>query len=549
MNKLLAAGLLSAVLLCHACNEGTQGEKYSGDSTQDLRLFEPGNKDEAQQPEVAATEGYAPITENTFRRVSDNPLSTFSIDVDGASYSNVRRMLQDGYLPPAGAVRIEEMINYFRYDYAAPANNEPFAIHTEMSTAPWNKKHQLVMVGLQGKRISTDNLPPANLVFLVDVSGSMESADKLPLVKSALHLLTDQLRSQDRVSLVVYAGSAGLVLEPTPGNEKTTINDAIDRLEAGGSTAGAAGLQLAYQTARNYFRKEGTNRVLICTDGDFNMGESSDDAMERLIEKERESGVFLSVLGFGTGNYQDAKMQLLADKGNGNHSYIDGLSEARKVLATEFGGTVFTIAKDVKLQVEFNPASVQAYRLIGYENRMLAKEDFNDDRKDAGELGSGHTVTALYEVIPAGIESEFTEGTGVDALKYSTQKTVSPAPGNEIMTVKFRYKDPGGSVSKLITHPVQRDFRDIESATDNFRFAAAVAEFGMLLRNSAFRSAATYPHVLSLARSARGNDAEGYRDEFRQLVEKAAKLSLEKEMASIEKNEEVKPVQLAAGEK
>ncbi len=467
------------------------------------------------------TEGYDKITENRFLKVSDNPLSTFSIDVDAAAYSNIRRFLNQGQLPPAGAVRIEEMINYFTYEYPQPQNDHPFSINTEISDAPWNKDHKLVLIGLQGKKIPTENLPASNLTFLIDVSGSMFGDNKLPLVKSSMKMLVDQLREQDKVSIVVYAGAAGLVLPPTSGAEKTKIKDALDKLEAGGSTAGGAGLRLAYKTAKENFVKNGNNRVIICTDGDFNVGESSDDAMERLIEKERDSGVFLTVLGYGMGNYKDNKMQKLANKGNGNHAYIDGITEAKKVLVNEFGGTLFTIAKDVKLQVEFNPAKVQGYRLIGYENRMLAKEDFNDDKKDAGELGSGHTVTALYEVIPAGVKSSFLQK--VDPLKY--QKDVQPlsksSHSDEMMTVKFRYKAPDGDVSRLIEHPVKDKQIPLLKMSDNFRFAAAVAEFGLLLRNSEFRSASSFENVIQMARKARGKDEEGYRAEFVRLVESA----------------------------
>lgn len=470
-------------------------------------------------------EGYDNITENRFLKVNDNPLSTFSIDVDAASYSNVRRFLNQGQLPPAGAVRIEEMINYFRYEYPQPTKDEPFSINTEIADAPWNKEHKLVLIGLQGKQIPTENLPASNLVFLIDVSGSMQMENKLPLVKSSMKMLVDQLREQDKVSMVVYAGAAGLVLPPTSGFEKTKIKDAIDKLEAGGSTAGGAGIQLAYKTARENFAKGGNNRVILCTDGDFNVGASSDDAMERLIEEERKSGVFLTVLGYGMGNYQDSKMQKLADKGNGNHAYIDGISEAKKVLVNEFGGTLFTIAKDVKLQVEFNPAKVAGYRLIGYENRMLAKEDFNNDKKDAGEMGSGHTVTALYEVIPVGTATDLLED--VDKLKY--QKDVQPfsksSYKDEIMTVKFRYKAPDGDVSKLIEQPVKDNRTSFANASDNFRFAAAVAEFGMLLRDSGFKGDASFKNVLKTARAAKGTDAEGYRAEFIKLVEGAQSLA------------------------
>ena len=475
--------------------------------------------------EEFSREGYDNINENKFLKVADNPLSTFSIDVDAASYSNVRRYLNLGQLPPAGAVRIEEMVNYFHYQYPQPTGKNPFSINTEISDAPWNKEHKLVLIGLQGEKISTDNLPASNLVFLIDVSGSMSSANKLPLVKASMKMLVDQLREQDKVSIVVYAGAAGLILSPTNGSNKTKIKEAIDNMEAGGSTAGGAGIKLAYKTAKEYFVKNGNNRVILCTDGDFNVGESSDDAMERMIEEERKSGVFLTVLGYGMGNYQDAKMQKLADKGNGNHAYIDGISEAKKVLVNEFGGTLFTIAKDVKLQIEFNPAKVQGYRLIGYENRMLAKEDFNDDKKDAGELGSGHTVTALYEIIPVGVKSDFLKG--VDSLKY--QKNIVPlsksSQTDEILTVKFRYKQPDGDVSKLIEHPVLDKQIAIAKTSDNFRFAASVAQFGMLLRNSEFKSTSSFDNVLSLARKAKGSDEEGYRSEFIHLVESAEMLA------------------------
>ncbi len=487
-----------------------------------------------QKYEEFNTEDYDHISENKFLKVKDNPLSTFSIDVDAASYSNVRRFLNQGQLPPEGAVRIEEMINYFHYEYPQPRNNDPFSIMTEISDAPWNKDHKLVLIGMQGKKIPTENLPASNLVFLIDVSGSMDAPNKLSLVKSSMKMLVDQLREEDNVAIVVYAGAAGLVLKPTSGAEKTRIKDAIDNLDAGGSTAGGAGIKLAYKTARENFVRGGNNRVILCTDGDFNVGESSDDAMERLIEQERKSGVFLTVLGYGMGNYKDNKMQKLADKGNGNHAYIDGISEAKKVLVNEFGGTLFTIAKDVKLQIEFNPAKVQGYRLIGYENRMLAKEDFNDDKKDAGELGSGHTVTALYEVIPVGVKSEFLKG--VDQLKY--QKESSPlsksSHDGEILTVKFRYKAPDGDVSRLIERAVKDEQVPIAKTSDNFRFAASVAEFGMLLRKSAFKANASYENVVRMARIAKGEDEEGYRAEFIRLAESAGMLAKGMKRESVE---------------
>lgn len=471
------------------------------------------------------TEGYDKITENPFLRVKEIPLSTFSIDVDAASYSNIRRFINNGQLPPADAVRIEEMINYFSYQYPQPTDDKPFGITTEMATCPWNKKHALVMVGLQGKKVATENLPASNLVFLIDVSGSMNDANKLPLVQASLKMLATQLRAEDKVAIVVYAGSAGLVLPSTTGDNVTAIKEAIDKLSAGGSTAGGAGIQLAYKVAKDNFVKEGNNRVILCTDGDFNVGLSSDDALEGLIEQERKSGVFLTVLGFGMGNYQDSKMQKLADKGNGNHAYIDGINEAKKVLINEFGGTLFTIAKDVKLQIEFNPAQVKSYRLIGYENRMLAKEDFNNDQKDAGELGSGHTVTTLYEIVPASNKEDDTET--VDALRYQTPENekTSTAFGKELMNIKLRYKKPDEDNSALIEQPVMAQYGNIENTSENCRFVTAVAGFGMLLRNSNFKGDAGYDMILTLARKSVGTDEQGYRKEFVQMVENAALLS------------------------
>lgn len=477
------------------------------------------------------TEGYDKIVENPYLKVNDNPLSTFSIDVDAASYSNVRRFINDGQLPPPGAVRVEEIINYFSYKYPQPTGDAPFSINTELSACPWNDKHQLVLIGLQGKIIPYDNLSPSNLVFLIDVSGSMEEPNKLPLVQASLKLLVDQLREQDKVSLVVYAGNAGLVLPPTSGANKIKIKEAIDQLEAGGSTAGGAGIQLAYKTAKENFVKGGNNRVILCTDGDFNVGLSSDDALENLIEEEKKSGVFLTVLGYGMGNYQDAKMQKFADKGNGNHAYIDGLNEAKKVLVNEFGGTLFTIAKDVKLQIEFNPSKVQAYRLIGYENRMLAKEDFNNDLKDAGELGSGHTVTALYEIIPTGVWDPSLDS--VDALRYQQPKKIKLSGDmlEEVMNIKLRYKKPDGETSALLQYPLTNLATGINKTSDNFRFAASVAEFGMLLRGSKYSGNGSFGLVQQLAKQSLGDDEQGYRKEFLQLVENASLLKGKKETA------------------
>ncbi|WP_347158832.1 vWA domain-containing protein [Pontibacter chitinilyticus] len=475
------------------------------------------------------TENYAYINENTFQEARKVPLSTFSIDVDNASYSNVRRFLNNGQQPPVDAVRVEEMINYFHYDYPQPTGNAPFSVTTELSACPWNKAHQLLHIGLKGKEIPTDNLPPSNLVFLVDVSGSMESPDKLPLVKAGLKLLVEQLRPQDKVALVVYAGAAGLVLPATAGSEKAKIMRAIDNLAAGGSTAGGEGIKLAYKVAQEQFRKEGNNRVILATDGDFNVGVSSDSELQRLIEEKRESGVALTVLGFGTGNLKDARMEQLADKGNGNYAYVDNILEAKKVFVNEFGGTLFTIAKDVKLQLEFNPAQVKAYRLIGYENRTLADKDFNDDKKDAGDMGSGHTVTALYEIIPASSKTAEKYTGNVDDLKYQQSKLNPAATADELLTLKLRYKDPNGSQSKLLTHTVAAQAIAANKTSDNFRFSAAVAACGMLLRNSALKADATFPMVLQLAEGARGEDKEGYRIEFINLVKSMHLLSLNEE--------------------
>lgn len=463
------------------------------------------------------TENYATIHENGFLEVKHNALSTFSIDVDAASYSNIRRFVDQGQMPPKDAVRIEEMVNYFTYAYAQPSDDTPFAIATELSACPWNTDHQLVHIGLQGKEIPTEDLPASNLVFLIDVSGSMDAPNKLPLLKSAFRMLVNQMRPEDRVAIVVYAGAAGMVLPSTPASEKEKIMQALEELQAGGSTAGGAGINLAYKIAKENFQEEGNNRVILATDGDFNVGESSDAGMERLIEEKREDGVFLTVLGFGMGNYKDSKMEILADKGNGNYAYIDNIQEAKKVLVSEFGGTLFTIAKDVKLQVEFNPTKVKAYRLIGYENRALKNEDFNNDKKDAGELGSGHTVTAMYEIIPADSEEEVSS---IDALKYQEQKVKSGArQSDELLTMKLRYKTPQGSKSQLIEQPLPDRSVRLDKTTDNFRFAAAVAGFGMLLRDSEHKGDLTYDAVATLARDARGADKEGYRQEFIRMVE------------------------------
>jgi Ca-activated chloride channel homolog len=470
------------------------------------------------------TENYAHIEENRFHRVSQEPLSTFSIDVDAASYSNLRRFINDGQAPPADAVRIEEMINYFDYDYPEPSGEHPLSITAELGACPWEPKHQLLHLGLQGWHIPAEKLPKANLVFLVDVSGSMDAPNKLALVQSSLKLLIEQLRPEDRVAMVVYAGAAGVVLESTAGSQKTKIREAIDELQAGGSTAGGEGIKLAYKIAQQNLVKGGNNRVILCTDGDFNVGISSDGDLVRMIEEERKSGVFLTVLGYGMGNYQDNKMQQLADKGNGNHAYIDNLDEARKTLVHEFGGTMYTIAKDVKLQLEFNPSQVAGYRLVGYENRVLENEDFDDDQKDAGELGAGHTVTALYEIIPAGVESKLLADD--KPLKYQ-EKVETPKNNKnttkELLTVKFRYKAPDGDKSQLLEEVVMADVNK-NKAGENFYWSAAVAEFGMLLRDSKFKGNSTFESCKTLAKNARGKDEEGYRAEMIRLLEAVALL-------------------------
>jgi len=474
---------------------------------------------ESYYPLPQNTENYAHITENVFKKAGDAPLSTFSIDVDAASYSNMRRFINTGNLPPKDAVRIEEMINYFDYNYEQPKGNDPVNIVTEIGTAPWNPQHRLVHIGLQAKTIPNQHLPASNLVFLIDVSGSMEDSNKLPLLVSSLRLLTDNLREQDKVAIVVYAGNSGLVLPSTSGENKQAIKDALNKLSAGGSTAGGAGIKLAYKVAADNFIKGGNNRIILATDGDFNVGASSDADMQTLIEEKRKSGVFLTVLGFGMGNYKDSKMEVLANKGNGNYAYIDNINEARKVLINEFGGTLFTVAKDVKLQIEFNPKKVQAYRLIGYENRLLNNEDFNDDQKDAGEMGAGHTVTALYEIIPVGVESTFIKKT--DDLKYQKSSSSSNY-ANEMLTVKLRYKNPDGNKSKLLQQSVLDQYQDkLSKTSDNFRFSASVAMLGMLLRQSEFIQGSSFEQTIALAEGAKGVDKEGYRAEYIKLAKSA----------------------------
>jgi Ca-activated chloride channel family protein len=465
------------------------------------------------------TESYDHVDENPFRRVDADPLSTFSIDVDTASYANVRRFLTDGALPPAGAVRIEEMINYFRFDYPQPSGGAPFSITTELTMAPWNPRHRLALIGLQGRAIEHRDPAPRNLVFLIDVSGSMMPPDKLPLVRTAMRLLTDVLTENDRVAIVVYAGNSGLVLPSTSGDQKERIHHALARLEAGGSTNGASGITLAYEVARRNFIHGGVNRVILATDGDFNVGVTNQSDLVQLIERERATGIFLSVLGVGTGNLKDSTMEKLADKGNGNYAYLDSVHEARKVLVREAGSTLETIAKDVKIQVEFNPREVSAYRHIGYENRLLQHEDFNDDTKDAGEIGAGHSVTALYEIVPVGVK---TEAGDVDPLKYQREpRDTRGASSGELLTVKVRYRAPDGETSRLLSRAVMSR---PSAMMANVGFASAVAEFGMLLRGSRAMPDASFESAATRARRFQGDDEEGYRAEFIHLVERAANL-------------------------
>ena len=464
------------------------------------------------------TEEYSKINDNEFKESLKDPLSTMSIDVDKASYSNMRRFVSKGSLPPADAVRVEEFINYFSYSYPQPKGEVPFSITTEYTQCAWNKKHHIIHIGIQGKEIQATSMPANNLVFLIDVSGSMMTPNKLPLLKSGLSLLVDQLRPIDKVSLVVYAGAAGIVLEPTTGDKKNEIMEALEKLQAGGSTAGGAGIALAYKTAKENYIKDGNNRVILCTDGDFNVGASSDGELVSMIEKKREEGTFLTVLGFGTGNYKDSKMEQLADKGDGNYAYIDNILEAKKVLVKEMGGTLLTIAKDVKIQIEFNPAKVKGYRLVGYENRLLNKEDFNNDKKDAGELGAGHTVTAIYEIIPADSDELLAS---VDPLKYQANAIKPKSSSSEIMTIKFRYKEPKESTSKLITEIVNDRIAPFKSTSENCKFSSAVAEFGMILRDSKFKGESDFKTVLALAKESKGKDEDGYRAEFIRLVEMA----------------------------
>ena len=500
--KVSVTGAVSSIGIRGVVNESTTGSRAANDWN---------------------TENYSAINENGYKNTFDQPLSTFSVDVDNASYSNIRRMLNMGQLPPVDAVRTEEMINYFNYEYERPAKDAPYSINSELAGCPWNETHQLLLVGLRAKEMDKSSLPASNLVFLLDVSGSMQSQNKLPLVQSAMRMLVNELRPTDRVAIVVYAGAAGIALESTTGGRKETILQAIEGLRAGGSTAGGEGIRLAYKTARENFIKGGNNRIILATDGDFNIGVSSTSEMERLVEKERESGIYMTVLGFGMGNIKDDKMEAIADKGNGNYAYIDNIQEARRMFVKEFGGTLFTVAKDVKFQLEFNPQNVKAYRLIGYENRLLNAEDFKDDKKDAGEMGVGHRVTALYEIIPAGSDEKIPN---IDELKYQKRKKESMMKfSDELVNIKTRYKTPDGSKSYPISQVVTTRATGFSNASENIRFASAVAGFGMLLRNSEYSGNLNYSQVAEIAKKAKGNDEEGYRGEFIRLVKVAESLT------------------------
>lgn len=479
-------------------------------------------------------ESYKAFTENTFQDPVKQPLSTFAIDVDQASYSNLRRFINQGQWPPQDAVRTEELLNYFHYDLSGPVNNDPVAIHTELSYAPWNPQHRLLRVSLKAKSLKAEQLPPSNLVFLLDVSGSMSGYNRLPLVKASMKMLVDQLRANDHVAIVTYAGSAGLKLASTSGNQKTKIKEAIDQLEASGSTAGGDGIRMAYQIAKENFIKKGNNRIILASDGDFNVGASSDEDMEKLVSHQKNSGISLSVLGFGMGNLKDSKMETIADKGHGNYAYIDNISQARKAMVTEFGSTLFTVAKDVKVQIEFNPEKVQAYRLMGYENRLMAKEDFNNDEKTGGDMGAGHVVTAFYEIIPPGVKDQFSSN--VDPLKYQKPTdTWVKSHLSEMATVKFRYKKPESGKSQMQMLAINDAPVPFDKTSGDFRFASAVAEFGMLLRNSEFKQKSDFDRLISRAKSAKGKDEQGYRTEFINLAESAKLLSVNQDLAMGEK--------------
>lgn len=490
---------------------------FSTEEIEKLKLSNPTHPVDIV-PHIDEHEDYEAFVENVFESPRTSPLSTFSIDVDNASYTNVRRFINSGQKVPKDAVRIEEMVNFFKYQYPQPQNEHPFSINSEYSDCPWNTNNKIVRIGLQGKSIDSEKLPASNLVFLIDVSGSMSDENKLPLLKQSLKVLVNQLRKEDKVSIVVYAGAAGMVLPPTSGDKKMTIMDALDKLEAGGSTAGGQGIMLAYKTAQENFISNGNNRVILATDGDFNVGASSDNDMQRLIEEKRQSGVYLTCLGYGMGNYKDSKMEVLANKGNGNYAYIDNIQEANRFLGKEFKGSMFAIAKDVKIQIEFNPAHVQAYRLIGYENRKLRPEDFKNDAIDAGELGSGHTVTALYEIVPRNVKCEFFEE--ISDLKYTiTDETSVKNSSSELATIKFRYKKPDGDKSIEMVNTISNNGTVLANASSDFKFCTAVAWFGLNLRDSKLVKNKSLKDIKKLAKEGLIDDTEGYKAEFIRLIE------------------------------
>lgn len=542
---------LLALFFLHACGGGSSSKQESADG-QVYETLEESAVEESEASDMASpsmqrksektaapapepndpdapptpkTEEYEEIKENPFSTAKENPITTFSIDVDNASYSNIRRYIQGNELPVAGAVRIEEMINYFSYDYPDAKGNQPFSITTEVATCPWNTEHQLVHIGLQGKKLNYQDLKPSNLVFLIDASGSMSDANKLPLLKKSLGMLLDQLGAQDRIAIVAYAGAAGLILPSTPAKQKQKILNALNQLEAGGSTAGGEGIELAYTVAKQNLIKEGNNRVILATDGDFNVGISDDEALVKLIEEKRKDGIYLTICGFGMGNYKDRKMEMISNAGNGNYFYIDNIREAQKVFVTEMRANMFTIAKDVKIQVVFNPSEVKAYRLIGYENRRLQNQDFDDDTKDAGELGAGHTVTAIYEIIPINSKSTQTLSTeSVMGKAGADAKAITFAAG-ELMGLRLRYKPIQSDNSLLMEQKLMKKEQSFEKSSQNFRFSAAVAGFGLLLRDSQYKGNLNYTQVEKIAKGALGKDTEGHRAEFVQLVKQAALLS------------------------
>jgi len=526
MKRVITLTLLVAVLFISGCSRWFSTKKPVYDNYPIMELPESfdagyagaGYRYELETEEMNTNE-FAPIEPNRFQRADLQPLSTFSIDVDTGGYSIVRKFLNDNLLPPANAIRSEELINYFDYNYPTPEGKLPFSVYTELGSCPWNEKRRLVHIGLRGYEPEAQDLPSSNLVFLIDVSGSMDEPNKLPLVQNSLGLLTDQLRENDYVSIVVYAGAAGLVLPPTSGLHREKIKQTLYDLEAGGSTAGGEGILLAYKTAEDNFIKDGNNRVILCSDGDFNVGVSNTAELVSIVEKKRDKGIFLSILGFGMGNYKDDRMEKLANQGNGNYAYIDDILEAKKVMVTQMSGTLLTIAKDVKIQVEFNPAVVGAYRLIGYENRMLRTEDFKDDTKDAGELGAGHTVTALYEIILADSDEPLPD---VDSLRYTRPISSDPAQTEEMLLVKLRYKLPDADASTSLNQPLANKAMPWSECSESFRWASAVALYAMLLQDNPQRGNADWPLVMKLAKSSKGDDPHGYRAEFIRLAEKAS---------------------------